>query len=176
MCYRSALDVLAVTADPSHHRCRVPFGLEVQNRGILLKYLPITALAAALAMSTGFANQTRAKIIIPVERTAPTDGKQMFTGYCAPCHGIDGKGHGPAAAALKTQPTDLTAISRHNHGKYPDAHVAAVLRFGAEAPARASAEMPVWGPILGKMNQNNLQDKELRISNLSRYLESLQRP
>jgi len=142
----------------------------------MLKYLPITALAVALAMSTGFANQTRAKIIIPVERTAATDGKQMYSSYCAPCHGIDGRGHGPAAAALRTQPTDLTAISRNSHGKYPDAHVVAVLRFGAEAPAHASVEMPVWGPILGKMNQSNIQDKELRISNLSRYLESIQRP
>jgi len=142
----------------------------------MLKYLSITALAAALAIGTGFANQTRAKIIIPVERTTPTDGKQMYASYCAPCHGTDGRGHGPAAAALRTQPTDLTAISRNNHGKYPDAHVVAVLRYGSEAQAHASVEMPVWGPILGKMNQSNLQDKELRISNLSRYLESMQRP
>jgi hypothetical protein len=34
--------------------------------------------------------------------------------------------------------------------------------------------MPVWGPILGKMNQSNPQDKLLRVSNLSRYLETLQ--
>jgi len=176
MCSRRVACVLAVTVGASRRRSRVPFGLEVRNRGIMLKYLPITALAAALAISTGFANQTRAKIIIPVERTIPTDGKQMYVNYCAPCHGADGRGHGPAAAALRTQPTDLTTFSRNNHGKYPDAHVVAVLRYGAEAQARASAEMPVWGPILGKMNQSNLQDKELRISNLSRYLESMQRP
>ena len=42
-----------------------------------------------------------------------------------------------------------------------------LLRFGAV--------MPVWGPILGKMNQTNRQEKDLRISNLSRYLESIQR-
>ena len=142
----------------------------------MLKYLTITALAAALAMSSSFANQTRAKVIIPVERTSPTDGKQMYTGYCAPCHGTDGTGHGPAAAALRTQPTDLTAISRNNHGKYPDAHIIAVLRYGAEARAHAATEMPVWGPILGKMERNNFQDKELRISNLSRYLKTMQRP
>ena len=37
--------------------------------------------------------------MIPVKKTTPTDGKQMYTSYCAPCHGVDGKGHGPAAAA-----------------------------------------------------------------------------
>jgi hypothetical protein len=34
--------------------------------------------------------------------------------------------------------------------------------------------MPVWGPILGKMSQTNPQDRMLRISNLSRFLETLQ--
>jgi hypothetical protein len=34
--------------------------------------------------------------------------------------------------------------------------------------------MPVWGPILAKMNVSNPQDKLLRVSNLSRYLETLQ--
>jgi len=32
----------------------------------------------------------------------------------------------------------------------------------------------VWGPILGKMNVSNPQDRLLRISNLSRYLETIQ--
>ena len=141
----------------------------------MLRYLSVTAIAVVLAIGTSFANQTAAKVTIPVSKTAPTSGQQMFTSYCAPCHGTDGRGHGPAAQALKRQPTDLTAISKNNHGKYPDTRVVTILRFGAEVPAHGSAEMPVWGPILGKMNQSNAQEKELRISNLSRYLESIQR-
>jgi mono/diheme cytochrome c family protein len=141
-----------------------------------MKYLSLSVLVAAIAIGTSFANQATAKLTLPVERTSANDGRQMFTNYCAPCHGIDGSGHGPAAAALKAQPTDLTAISRNNHGKFPDSHIVTVLRFGTETPAHGSAEMPVWGPVLGKMNKTNGQDKELRISNLSRYLESIQRP
>jgi hypothetical protein len=34
--------------------------------------------------------------------------------------------------------------------------------------------MPVWGPILGKMNVTNTQERLLRINNLSHYLESIQ--
>lgn len=142
----------------------------------MLKYLSFSFLAAVIAISTSFANQTRAKVTIPVEKTSAVDGRQMFTSYCAPCHGTDGRGHGPAAAALTAQPRDLTAFSKNNHGKYPDTHVVEVLRFGADTQAHGSAQMPVWGPILGKMNQTNVQEKELRISNLSRYLESIQRP
>ena len=98
----------------------------------------------------------------------------MFTSYCAPCHGIDGKGNGPAAPALKAPASDLTVLSRNNHGKFPDTHVVSILQFGMEMRAHGSAQMPVWGPILGKMNQTNPQEKQLRISNLSRYLETLQ--
>jgi len=112
--------------------------------------------------------------VIPVNKTSPVDGKQMYTSYCAPCHGVDGKGNGPAASSLKAQPTNLTELQKGNHGKFPDTHIIAILQFGADVPAHGSATMPVWGPILGNMNQQNAQEKQLRISNLSRYLESIQ--
>jgi mono/diheme cytochrome c family protein len=140
----------------------------------MLKSLLVTAVAAVLAASLSFADQSPSKIVIPVNKTAPNDGKQMYTNYCAPCHGVDGKGTGPAASALKARPTDLTELQKNHNGKFPDAHVTAILQFGTEVPAHGSSTMPVWGPILGNMNRTNVQDKQLRISNLSRYLESIQ--
>ena len=140
----------------------------------MLKSLLVTAIAATLAVSLSFADQSQSKVVIPVNKTAPTDGKQMYSSYCAPCHGVDGKGRGPAAASLKAQPTDLTELQKNNHGKFPDTHVIAILQFGTDVPAHGSSAMPVWGPILGNMNHLNVQDKQLRISNLSRYLESIQ--
>jgi len=140
----------------------------------MLKSLLVTAAAALVAVSLGFADQAQSTLVIPVNKTAPTSGKQMYTNYCAPCHGTDGRGNGPAAAALKTQPTDLTVLAKNNHGKYPDTHVAAILQFGSEVQAHGSAQMPVWGPILGNMNRTNAQERLLRISNLSHYLETIQ--
>ena len=139
----------------------------------MLKSLSIAGAAALLAVSLSFVDQSQ-KIIIPVEKTAANDGKQMYVSYCAPCHGTNGKGTGPAASALTTGPTDLTVLMKKNHGKFPDAHVVAILQFGTEVQAHGSATMPVWGPILGNMNRTNLQDKQLRISNLARYLETIQ--
>ncbi|HET6169983.1 MAG TPA: c-type cytochrome [Terracidiphilus sp.] len=139
----------------------------------MLKSLSIAGAAALLAVSLGFADQSR-KIIIPVDKTAANDGKQMYVNYCAPCHGTDGKGRGPAASALKNGPTDLTVLMKANHGKFPDTHVVAILQFGTEVRAHGSATMPVWGPILGNINRTNIQDKQLRISNLARYLETIQ--
>jgi mono/diheme cytochrome c family protein len=41
----------------------------------------------------------------------------MFTPYCAPCHGVDGAGNGPAASAMKTPPTNLTQLAKKHDGK-----------------------------------------------------------
>ena len=139
------------------------------------KQIVITALAAALSLGMTCAGQTPGKVIIPINKTAPSNGQQMYASYCAPCHGVDGRGHGPAAPALKVQPTDLTTLTKDNHGKFPDAHIASVLQFGAEMPSHGSSQMPVWGPIFGNMSQSSsAQEKQQRISNITRYLKTIQ--
>ncbi|MGD0630194.1 MAG: c-type cytochrome [Terracidiphilus sp.] len=140
----------------------------------MLNRLLVIAVAATLATGMSYADQSKSKVTIPVTKTTASSGKQMYSSYCAPCHGVDARGQGPVASALRTPPMDLTVLSRNNHGKFPDTHIVSVLQNGAEIPSHGSAEMPVWGPILGKMNQTNPQDRLLRISNLSRYLESVQ--
>jgi mono/diheme cytochrome c family protein len=40
----------------------------------------------------------------------------MFRSYCAVCHGLDAKGSGPAAPALKMEPADLTTLAKENQG------------------------------------------------------------
>ena len=65
-------------------------------------------------------------------------------------------------------------MTRNNHGKFPDSHVYGVLQFGADVPAHESAEMPVWGRILANMNTANPQEQQLRMSNLTGYVKSIQ--
>jgi len=139
----------------------------------MLKHLLLPVLAAALLMSMGYA-QSSTNATITVKKTTATSGKQMYVNYCASCHGVNGKGDGPAAAALKMPPTDLTLLNRNNHGVFPETHLVTVLQYGEEFPSHGSAEMPVWGPILGNMEKVNPQVKQLRISNLIRYLKTLQ--
>lgn len=140
----------------------------------MLKHLLITAMAAILTAGMGNAIQSAAKVTTPLTRTNPTSGRQMYANYCASCHGANGKGQGPVAIALKTQPTDLTVLSLNHGGKYPGRHVVTVLQFGTTLPAHGTADMPVWGPFLGKMSMPNSQERMLRICNLSHYLETLQ--
>jgi len=132
------------------------------------------ALAAAIAVSAGYADQSNQRVTIRIHAVSPVDGKQMFGSYCAPCHGMDGKGHGPVAKALRQQPADLTALSRNNGGKFPSVHLMAVLEDGSAIRSHGNHEMPVWGPIFGNMDQDVIHVKPLRINNLKSYLETIQ--
>ena len=110
---------------------------------------------------------------IPVKPVPAESGKDMFRAYCASCHGMDGKGDGPAAPSLKSQPTDLTQLAHKNGGKYPSLTVVNALRDGATS-AHGSQDMPVWGPILRSVSPNGAPVVHQRISNISDYVGSLQ--
>jgi mono/diheme cytochrome c family protein len=142
----------------------------------MLKNLFFVALAAAVAVGIGYADQTAGNVVVPVKKTQANDGKQMYVNYCAPCHGVDGRGNGPVSDALKTPPVNLTLLSRNNGGTFPAMHVQAVLEFGTKNSAHGTTQMPVWGPVLDKMdpNGNGPNVGVLRISNLGKYLESIQ--
>lgn len=43
------------------------------------------------------------------DASATKAGKDLYVTNCTPCHGIHGKGDGPAAAALSPKPTDHTS-------------------------------------------------------------------
>jgi len=106
--------------------------------------------------------------------TSPNSGKEMFMSYCASCHGKDAKGDGPAAAALKQPPANLTTLAKLNGGKYPTDKVTAVLRGEARLAAHGDQEMPIWGQVFWRMGQGHEEIVQIRIANLNRYLESLQ--
>ena len=106
--------------------------------------------------------------------TSPASGKDMFMSYCASCHGRDAKGNGPAAAALKQAPADLTGLARQHRGMYPSDLVTSVLRGQKQLMAHGDQDMPVWGPLFWKMSQGHEELVQMRIANLNKYLESLQ--
>jgi len=106
--------------------------------------------------------------------TSPSSGKEMFMSYCASCHGKDAKGDGPAAAALKQLPADLTTLAKRNGGKYPSDKVTSVLRGQDKLVAHGDQEMPVWGTVFWRMSQGHEEQLTLRIANLNKYLASLQ--
>ena len=110
---------------------------------------------------------------VPAKPTSAASGKEMFHSYCASCHGVDGKGNGPAAPALKKQPTDLTLLAQKNVGKFPTMHVMSSIQDVTQN-VHGSKDMPVWGPILSSVSSRNPGVVRMRITNLTEYIESLQ--
>ncbi len=110
----------------------------------------------------------------PIIKTPSTSGKEMFSNYCAVCHGSDGKGNGPAASAMKTPPIDLTLLAQKNGGKYPSAHVSTVLRGQSGLSSHGNADMPVWGPLFSSISNGHQGEVQQRIANLTKYVETLQ--
>lgn len=109
-----------------------------------------------------------------IKPTSPASGQEMFTTYCAVCHGTDGKGGGPAASALKVPPTDLTQLSKNNGGKFPALKVSAAIRGEGDVPAHGSKDMPVWGSLFWSMSHGHEGEVQQRVANLTKYIESLQ--
>lgn len=159
---------------PRSGSVKFPSDLKSGTEEIMLKRLFVIALSAGFLLAVAYAAPNNQKIVIPVNRTNPVDGKLMYQSYCAPCHGVDGRGNGPVAGAMKTPPTDLTQLARIHHGKFPNAHVSSVLQFGSSLPAHGSAGMPVWGQLFGTIEPAEAQLRALRVTNLTRYLETLQ--
>ena len=137
--------------------------------------LGFIALVFAVAVMAGAQDQTDKTVKhVPIKPTSAASGQEMYTNYCAVCHGKDGKSGGPAADALKTPPTDLTTLAQKNGGKYPALHVTSVIRGEGNLPAHGSKDMPVWGPLFWHLSQGHEGEVQQRVSNLDHYIESLQ--
>jgi mono/diheme cytochrome c family protein len=134
-------------------------------------------LIGVLLMGQGIAtSQTTGRVLkrVPVSYSDPASGKQMFTDYCAVCHGRDGKGGGPAVEFLKTPPPDLTTMARRHNEKSVKLHVQTILRQGVEGNAEQEAlSMPHWSAAFSRTHSvRGLA--ELRMHNLANYVESIQ--
>ena len=111
---------------------------------------------------------------VSVTPTSVASGDEMFKTYCASCHGTDGKGGGPAAAALTKPPANLTELSKRNGGKFPANKVYGSIKGDTSTAAHGSKDMPVWGSVFQSLSHGDQGQVQLRISNLTAYIESMQ--
>jgi mono/diheme cytochrome c family protein len=131
------------------------------------------AVIVALAVGAVLAAQNAARRTSP---PSPASGAGMYVSYCASCHGVNGKGKGPAAAAMRIPPADLTTLAKRNGGKFPEVRVFQSIEGKADLAAHGSREMPVWGTAFRTMGGSDEASVKLRVRNLTRHVESLQQP
>jgi mono/diheme cytochrome c family protein len=104
-------------------------------------------------------------------------GAQAYQQYCTACHGLGGRGDGPAVPALKTPPPDLTQIAFRRGGDFPTGEIAKFIDGRFDVAAHGSREMPVWGAHFGQdIPEAEVSESVARgtIATLVEYLKSIQ--
>jgi mono/diheme cytochrome c family protein len=151
---------------------------QIKFTGLLFVGLLVVAASARplTAQSEGAAQKQGQELKqVPITYSDPGSGAQMYKDYCAACHGIVGRGNGPAAEFLKAPPPDLTTMAQRNDGKYPSSRVTSTLRFGTGTGAHGNVDMPIWGPLFRTQHQlDGDAVVKQRIANLVDFIGSLQ--
>jgi mono/diheme cytochrome c family protein len=104
-------------------------------------------LQSSILLLSGLAAYGQASQDKDIPLTSSFSGAEMYKTWCASCHGPTGKGDGPAAAALKKPPADLTQLAKKNGGKFPTQRVRDYIDGTKEVASHGSRDMPVWGLV-----------------------------
>lgn len=132
----------------------------------------LKAVTLALAVWGALAAQQIKKV--PIQPTLAGDGRAMFREYCATCHGVRGKGNGPAMDATKKRPADLTQLARKNGGNFPEVHVMDFISGDDVVAAHGARDMPVWGTLFRSLSPDNNAEAKIRVKVLADYIKTLQ--
>jgi hypothetical protein len=129
--------------------------------------------AFIVSMLPGFASAQTA--------SAPTSARKDFVLHCADCHGVDGKGNGPAVQIIPGfKPVDLTVLTRNHGGQFPREEVSDVIDGRKRLPGHfdADTDMPLWGltfqPEGREFSKESEEKVKARIAALADYIEGIQ--
>lgn len=101
-------------------------------------------------------------------------GGQLFSTYCASCHGANARGNGPLADKLRRTPPDLTKFTTRNGGMFPSERVYRIID-GREVPSHGDREMPIWGDAFRHSRDGfSAESVKARIDAIVAYLEAIQ--
>lgn len=134
-----------------------------------MKLNPVLYVVLFLILFLVFA-QLMAKRAFPgksLPMTSMASGEEMYLVYCASCHGRDGKGASAPA---------LTGLSKKNGGKFPTLLVKETIRGDGRIAAHGPKDMPSWGAVFRYAGSGSRLEVDVRINNLTDYVQSLQEP
>lgn len=109
----------------------------------------------------------------------PLHGRELYIRYCGSCHGVGGKGDGPASKALRPRPTNLTRLRVRYGGEYPIREAMAAIDGRYPIRAHGDSAMPVWGVVFERETEEQKgrwprQTTLLRVRLIAEYVLSIQ--
>ena len=142
------------------------------------RFLLLSALVAASASIAAVADVVVQQEPLRYENIRGLDGAGLYQGLCASCHGVNGKGNGPAAAHIDAAVPDLTNYSDCNTDNFPHRKVESAI-FGRDRDPHADLNMPAWGTqfMYTAHGWNEFMREAYardRIHELAMYIETLQ--
>jgi mono/diheme cytochrome c family protein len=112
---------------------------------------------------------------------AQENGQRDYLVYCSSCHGVDGRGNGPAVKVIPGfKPTDLTTLAKRNNGQFPQDEVRDVIDGRKALPGHNDfdTDMPLWGLQFQEEGESFSAESEAkvtgRINALIAYIRSIQ--
>jgi mono/diheme cytochrome c family protein len=108
----------------------------------------------------------------PATAAEPVPRQQLYGRYCASCHGLQGRGDGPAAGALSPPPTDLTKL---------ESGVPELMKWidgRRTVRAHGSGSMPVWGEVFEQSlieGPHARRSALLKVEAIAEYVQDLRK-
>jgi mono/diheme cytochrome c family protein len=139
-------------------------------RGRAALFVLLACVAAPAAHGEGESEAQRPK--------AGGPGAVLYLSYCESCHGVEGRGDGPAAASLRTPPADLTQLWARYGTPLDRERLAGYIDGRMLFSVHGSREMPIWGDEFfegAPPETPGLEDAKRRLIDvLVEYLERFQ--
>lgn len=135
---------------------------------------------AATVVLAGLAVVGAIVVLVAIRQPrVPPHGRDLYVRYCGSCHGISGKGDGPAAKALQPPPNDLTRLRERYKSQHPIREVMAAIDGRYPVRAHGDSNMPVWGVAFERevemqKGRRPRQTALLQMQVLAEYVLSLQ--
>ena len=147
-----------------------------------MKKLPVLfgIFVAIIIAGTTFAEVEIKEAPLTWQQAALTDGEELYLELCAVCHGIGGKGDGPAATAMSKPVPDLTVLAAKNVGKYPREVVEDSIAGKSRVVSHGTIDMPIWGQVFEDAARSDWKafrregQAKQRVFNLTEYLATIQ--
>ena len=104
------------------------------------------------------------------EPAAPEHAEAAYRRYCASCHGLGGRGDGPAAAAMTPPPSNLTT------SKLNLMDLMQVIDGRRAVRAHGNSLMPVWGQVFEQGGEDDRRARQAlrEVQALAEYVQVLQ--